>query len=95
MGRLSEMMARVQDPSEVLTTANVGSASEHSFVEALLHSGKVIDVKKEEVFGKSLADVAMLAGVCKSKSEARRLIASGGLYVCKFEEEKESERKQA
>lgn len=87
MKSLSEMMTRVKSPDETLTNANIGSAREHSFVEALLHSSKTINVKREDVVGKSLVDVAVKAGICKSKSEARRLIASGGLYICNFREE--------
>jgi tyrosyl-tRNA synthetase len=36
---------------------------------------------KDEVVAKPAIDVAVKAGLCKSKGEARRLIESGGLYV--------------
>ncbi len=36
---------------------------------------------RDEVVGRPVVDVAALAGLCKSKSEARRLADSGGLYV--------------
>jgi tyrosyl-tRNA synthetase len=36
---------------------------------------------REAVIGKPVVEVAALAGLCKSKGEARRLADSGGLYV--------------
>jgi tyrosyl-tRNA synthetase len=38
-------------------------------------------VAKIDVVGVSAIDVAVKAGLCKSKGEARRLAESGGLYV--------------
>ncbi len=36
---------------------------------------------RDAVVGRTVVDVATLAGLCKSKSEARRLADSGGLYL--------------
>ncbi len=39
------------------------------------------ELPKAEAFGKSAVEIAALAGLCKSKGEARRLADGGGLYV--------------
>lgn len=39
------------------------------------------EMPRDKVTGAPVADVAAAAGLCASKGEARRLIASGGLYV--------------
>jgi tyrosyl-tRNA synthetase len=40
-----------------------------------------VELPRESVAGVALADVAVAAGLCKSKGEARRLAESGGLYL--------------
>ncbi|CAK9021236.1 Tyrosine--tRNA ligase (Tyrosyl-tRNA synthetase) (TyrRS) [Durusdinium trenchii] len=41
----------------------------------------VVELRRDDVVGKPLASLAVQAKLCKSSSEARRLIASGGLYI--------------
>ncbi|KAJ1777701.1 hypothetical protein LPJ54_002220 [Coemansia sp. RSA 1824] len=40
----------------------------------------MVKVASASVVGKSVADIAVLLGSCKSKSEATRLAKGGGLY---------------
>jgi tyrosyl-tRNA synthetase len=39
------------------------------------------ELPRAEVEGAAVAEVAARAGLCRSRSEARRLIESGGLYL--------------
>ena len=39
------------------------------------------ELPRAEVVGKTTAELAAAAGLCKSRGEARRLAESGGLYV--------------
>lgn len=41
---------------------------------------KVIDMNKEDFAGKPWTEILVKINMCKSKSEARRLIQNGGLY---------------
>jgi tyrosyl-tRNA synthetase len=51
-------------------------------VKSLRQSGRsVIELSRSEVVGKSLFDIASKIGVFKSRSEIRRLINGGGLYL--------------
>jgi tyrosyl-tRNA synthetase len=40
-----------------------------------------VELPKDKVANVAVLDVAVAAGLCKSKGEARRLVESGGLYV--------------
>ncbi|KAJ1880632.1 tyrosyl-tRNA synthetase, partial [Kickxella alabastrina] len=54
--------------------------SQDDFAEAFAHDQRMVSVSKNEVTGKSLGEIAVLVGSCKSKSEATRLARGGGLY---------------
>ncbi|KAJ1944249.1 tyrosyl-tRNA synthetase [Kickxella alabastrina] len=69
--------------TEVLFGNQLDSIQKYSqgdFAEAFAHDQRMVSVSKNEVTGKSLGEIAVLVGSCKSKSEATRLARGGGLY---------------
>ncbi|KAJ2482580.1 tyrosyl-tRNA synthetase [Coemansia sp. RSA 2131] len=50
------------------------------FAAAFAHDQRMVEVARSCIIGKSVADIAVLLGSCKSKSEATRLVRGGGLY---------------
>ncbi|KAJ2382130.1 tyrosyl-tRNA synthetase [Coemansia sp. RSA 2559] len=54
--------------------------SASDFANAFAHDKRMVSVSRSVVYGKTISELAVLAGACKSKSEASRLVRSGGLY---------------
>ncbi|KAJ1733310.1 tyrosyl-tRNA synthetase [Coemansia biformis] len=54
--------------------------SSQDFCSAFAHDGRMVAVARSAVAGKNISDIAVLVGACGSKSEAARLVRSGGLY---------------
>ncbi|KAJ1665928.1 tyrosyl-tRNA synthetase [Coemansia sp. RSA 1813] len=54
--------------------------SASDFASAFAHDKRMMSVSRSAVCGKTISDIAVLAGACKSKSEASRLVRGGGLY---------------
>ncbi|KAJ2705477.1 tyrosyl-tRNA synthetase, partial [Coemansia sp. IMI 203386] len=54
--------------------------SAQDFVDAFANDQRLVSAPRETVLEKSIADLAVLVGACKSKSEATRLARGGGLY---------------
>ncbi|KAJ2508296.1 tyrosyl-tRNA synthetase [Coemansia sp. RSA 2049] len=50
------------------------------FADAFAHDKRMVSVPRSAVYGKSISDIAVLTGACRSKSEASRLVQGGGLY---------------
>jgi tyrosyl-tRNA synthetase len=88
--RLAEELTRIVHGATGLAVAQ--RASEVLFGGTMegLHAEELLGIfanvpsaqlERDEVVAKPAIDVAVKAGLCKSKGEARRLIESGGLYV--------------
>jgi len=88
--RLAEEVTRLVHGEAGLRSAQ--RASSVLFGESMegLHASDLLDVfldvpstraSKSQVINTPVADLAARAGLCRSKSEVRRLIASGGLYL--------------
>ncbi|KAJ2337400.1 tyrosyl-tRNA synthetase [Coemansia sp. RSA 2681] len=58
----------------------VQSFSAQEFVSTFEHDQRMVSVPVANIEGKSISDIAVLLGSCKSKSEATRLVRGGGLY---------------
>ncbi|KAJ2355994.1 tyrosyl-tRNA synthetase, partial [Coemansia sp. RSA 2618] len=54
--------------------------SSQDFAAAFAHDQRMVSIARADIAGKSIADIAVLIGSCKSKSEAARLARGGGLY---------------
>ncbi|KAJ1724820.1 tyrosyl-tRNA synthetase [Coemansia erecta] len=54
--------------------------SQQDFVDAFEGDQRMVSLARAEIEGKTIADIAVLIGSCKSKSEATRLARGGGLY---------------
>lgn len=50
------------------------------FIDAFAHDKRMITVTKAKIMDKTISDVAVLVGSCKSKSETARLVHNCGLY---------------
>ncbi|KAJ2000798.1 tyrosyl-tRNA synthetase [Coemansia thaxteri] len=60
--------------------SSIKSFSAQDFAEAFALDQRMVSVPAAAVEGKSISDIAVLIGSCKSKSEAARLVNGGGLY---------------
>ncbi|KAI8866271.1 hypothetical protein GQ42DRAFT_165620 [Ramicandelaber brevisporus] len=56
-------------------------ATAEEIVQCFKDDPRLVSVPREQVVGKRVVDASVLAGACKSKSAAGRLVSSGGLYV--------------
>ncbi|KAJ1949349.1 tyrosyl-tRNA synthetase, partial [Linderina pennispora] len=54
------------------------SASE--IADAFANDRRMVDLPRADAVGKQIAELAVLAGACSSKSQATRLARGGGLY---------------
>lgn len=88
--RLAEEVTRTVHGEECLRTAQ--KASSVLFGESLegLNADQLlgvfsdvpsVELSRVDIEGTRLVDVATSAGLCRSKSEARRLVESGGFYI--------------
>ncbi|KAJ2758907.1 tyrosyl-tRNA synthetase, partial [Coemansia nantahalensis] len=70
--------------TEVLFGARTSDAlrqfTGQDFGSAFAHDSRMVSVGRAAVAGMTVSDIAVLVGACKSKSEAARLVRSGGLY---------------
>ncbi|KAJ2722959.1 tyrosyl-tRNA synthetase [Coemansia sp. Benny D115] len=58
----------------------ISKFSKEEFALAFENDKRMVSVQGSEVLGKTLGEIAVLVGSCKSKSEAARLARGGGLY---------------
>ncbi|KAJ2747691.1 tyrosyl-tRNA synthetase [Coemansia sp. BCRC 34301] len=58
----------------------IKSFSAQDFADTFAHDQRMVSVPATNIKGKSISDIAVLLGSCKSKSEAARLVRGGGLY---------------
>ncbi|KAJ2832783.1 tyrosyl-tRNA synthetase [Coemansia furcata] len=56
------------------------SFSAQDFADTFAHDQRMVSIPATDIEGKSISDIAVLLGACKSKSEAARLVGGGGLY---------------
>jgi len=80
--RGSENVIRAQRATQVLFGKSIDQVSA-SDLAAIGHSGDAptASFKKAEVEGLPIIELALRTGACASKSEARRLVKSNGLYL--------------
>ncbi|KAJ1790575.1 tyrosyl-tRNA synthetase, partial [Coemansia sp. RSA 2399] len=60
--------------------SSVQRFSASDFANAFTHDKRMVSVSRSAICGKTISEIAVLAGACKSKSEASRLVRGGGLY---------------
>ncbi|KAJ2814386.1 tyrosyl-tRNA synthetase [Coemansia sp. 'formosensis'] len=56
------------------------SFSAQDFADTFAYDQRMVSIPATDIEGKSISDIAVLLGSCKSKSEAARLVGGGGLY---------------
>ncbi|KAJ2714257.1 tyrosyl-tRNA synthetase [Coemansia spiralis] len=70
--------------TEVLFGARTGDAlrkfTGRDFASAFAHDSRMVSVGRAAAAAMTISDIAVVVGACKSKSEAARLVRSGGLY---------------
>ncbi|KAJ2425964.1 tyrosyl-tRNA synthetase [Coemansia sp. RSA 2531] len=54
--------------------------SAQDFADTFAHDQRMISIPAADIEGKSISDIAVLVGSCKSKAAAARLVSGGGLY---------------
>lgn len=88
--RLAEEITRLVHGEEglkealrVTLAAKPGSTTElnRDTLEALTRDMPSLALEKKEIFGKKIIDLLMICNLFSSKSEARRMIAAGGVYL--------------
>ncbi|KAI9340866.1 tyrosine-tRNA ligase [Obelidium mucronatum] len=79
----SEFAKKSQVKSELLYDSDKISSplSSKDILDAFEGDNRLVTLAQDQVFGGSICQVATIAGVTKSISAARKLIASGGLYL--------------
>ncbi|KAI9506087.1 tyrosine-tRNA ligase [Coemansia spiralis] len=60
--------------------ASMQQFSSSDFASAFASDKRMLSIPRSGVAGKTISDIAVLVGACKSKSEASRLVRGGGLY---------------
>ncbi|CAG8534581.1 11237_t:CDS:2 [Scutellospora calospora] len=75
-------LQRAQLATNVLFGAPIKNMSGRDIIDAFANDSKrLITIKRNDILNCSIDRVAVVAGACKSRSEANKLIKSGGLYL--------------
>ncbi|KAG0302568.1 tyrosyl-tRNA synthetase [Linnemannia gamsii] len=67
--------------THVLFGASLDNVKGKELTDAFEHDSRMISLSKEQVAEMSLDRIAVESGLCSSKSEAKKLVKSGGFYI--------------
>ncbi|CAG8602396.1 7750_t:CDS:2, partial [Cetraspora pellucida] len=78
----SQGLRRAQFATSVLFDTPIKNMSSRDIIDAFANDSRCLTtVKRNDVLNCSIDRVAVVTGACKSRSEANKLIKSGGLYL--------------